>query len=267
MSEVKMHPPGAFSWFELGTTDDAGAKTFYADLFGWQPNDVAMDEQFSYTLLRIEDQDVAGLYGLMPEQRAQQVPPHWLSYVAVASVDEAVARAEALGGSVVTGPHDVFELGRMAVLQDPTGGVFALWEARQHIGAGRVNEAGTFCWAELGTHDPDAAEAFYTGLFGWGTSKQPMGEMGTYTSFLNGGQHTGGLFRLPPEAGATPPQWYVYFAVDDCDATVDSARALGATVAIPPSDVPGVGRFACMQDPQGAFFSVIRMNGPADGQG
>src|SRR5690606_27217788 len=132
--EVQTHAPGTFCWIELGTTDQDAARTFYSTLFDWEPNELPMDDGTTYTMLQLGGKDVAALYAMSPEQR-QEMPPNWLSYVTVASVDETVKQAHALGGELLTGPFDVFDAGRMAVLRDPMGGAFAVWQANQHIGA------------------------------------------------------------------------------------------------------------------------------------
>lgn len=259
MSEVHAYAPGTFSWIDLGTTDPDQAKRFYSELFGWEVNDMPMGDGTFYTMFQVGGRDVSALYGLSREQREQGVSPHWLSYVTVTSVDEAAARAGALGGTVLSGPHDVFDAGRMAVVQDPTGAPFALWQAGTHIGASRIGEPGTLCWNELATRDADAAEAFYTNLFAWSTKKENMGDLGTYTVFADGDRQAGGMYQLNGEMAGMPSHWTVYIAVDDCDARTERARALGADVRVPPMDIPNVGRFALLQDPQGAVFAIIKL--------
>lgn len=154
---------------------------------------------------------------------------------------------------------DVFDVGRMAVVQDPTGAVFALWQPGKHAGAGVVNVPNSFCWNELATPDTGKAGDFYTGLFGWGKNVQEMGPM-TYTSFTNGDRPAGGMYKPTPEMGEIPPNWLVYFAVDDADAKAQKASELGGKAIVPPSDIPGVGRFAVIQDPQGAVFGIIKLD-------
>jgi predicted enzyme related to lactoylglutathione lyase len=189
------------------------------------------------------------------------VPPHWLSYVSVASADESAAKAKSLGATLMKEPFDVFTLGRMAVVQDPTGAVFAIWQAGTQAGSGVVNVPNSFCWNELATPDPDKAGDFYSGLFGWGKNSQDMGGM-TYTSFINGDRPAGGMYKPTPEMGEMPPNWLVYFAVADADATATKAGELGATLLVPPSDIPGIGRFSVIQDPQGAVFGIIKLLNP-----
>lgn len=261
MQEVTKYDPGTFCWIELATSDSAAAKNFYSQLFGWETEDHSMGPDAFYTMLRINGKEVGGLYELMPEMKAQGVPPHWLSYVSVTSADESAEKAKAAGGTLLKEPFDVFSIGRMAVVQDPTGGVFALWQAGETPGAGAYNIPGTLCWNELGTNDTQKAGEFYSTLFGWTRETHQFGPM-EYTMFQNGDRGAGGMFKITPEMGPIPPHWLVYIAVDDCDATVQKAAELGASVMKPPDDIPGVGRFAILTDPQGAGFAVIKLDNP-----
>jgi predicted enzyme related to lactoylglutathione lyase len=258
MTIVTTHAPGTFCWADLGTPDAAAAKRFYTGLFGWKYEDMPMGEGADYTMFEVGGNWVAALYPQDPQQQSQGVPPHWLSYVAVESADRTSERTRGLGGTVLMDPFDVFEVGRMAVIQDPTGAVVALWEARTHPGAGLVGEPNSLCWTELNTGDPERAAAFYTGLLGWETEKQPMGDF-VYTYFKQGERRNGGMMQLTAEMGPIPPHWAVYFAVDDCDGRAARATGLGGKVLVPPTDVPDVGRFAVLQDPQGAAFAIVKL--------
>jgi predicted enzyme related to lactoylglutathione lyase len=261
MKEITAHAPGNFCWVELGTTDTEAAKKFYSALFAWGINDTPAGPEGVYTLLRIKDKDVAALYQLNEQQKSQGVPPHWLLYIAVADADESVKTAVALGGKTLLEPFDVMDLGRMALLQDPTGAAFALWQARKHIGVQLNNQPNTLCWSELATTNTDDAAAFYTKLFGWST-KAGDAAPDMYTEFINGGIPIGGMLQMPAEWGNVPSHWAPYFQVTDCDATVKQAQALGATIRVPPTDIPNVGRFAVIQDAQGAHFSIIKLDHP-----
>jgi uncharacterized protein len=159
------------------------------------------------------------------------------------------------------GPYDAAEHGRMAVVQDPNGAVFSVWEPKAHIGAQVVNEPGSFCWNELYTTDPQRAADFYSGLFGWKREARHM-DFGDYVIFEQGGRMTAGMMKIPKEWGPVPPHWLAYFAVDDCDRAVERAKAMGASATVEPMDVETVGRFALLRDPQGAAFAVIRLNTP-----
>jgi hypothetical protein len=117
---------------------------------------------------------------------------------------------------------------------------------------------GAFSWNELMTSDPARARAFYQGLFGWQLEDMDMGPEGTYTVIKTAdGEAIGGVMGMPPGAAGMPPAWGAYVTVEDADATVAKAEALGARVAVPPRDIPKVGRFAVIQDPQGATLAVI----------
>jgi predicted enzyme related to lactoylglutathione lyase len=257
MSIVERYTPGTFSYAELVTTDAASARAFYTGLFGWEVDEIPMGEHGSYYMFRRGPHVTAAMHQMGPEQAAA-FPPNWGSYVTVASVDESAARAAELGGAVLMAPFDVMDAGRMAVVRDPTGAVFSLWEARAHPGAQVLDEPGALCWNELATPDPDRAREFYTALFGWTTQEQDMGTM-TYTTFLRGGERAGGMYAITDEMEGMPPVWMVYFAVEDCDASTARASELGAQVHVTPADIPGVGRFAMMADPQGAMFSIITL--------
>jgi uncharacterized protein len=261
MQETPDYKPGTFCWVELGTTDGEAAKKFYTELFGWGFNDHPMGPDMVYTMLTLEGKDVGALYKMPSEMTSQGIPPNWMSYASVTSADESAAKAKELGGTLMKEPFDVMDVGRMAVVQDPTGAVFAIWQAGTHKGAGVVNVPNSLCWNELATPDTAKAGDFYAGLFGWDKDTRDMGGM-TYTSFTNGGRPAGGMYTPTPEMGAIPPNWLVYFAVDDTDAKLAKANELGATTIAPAMDIPSVGRFAVIQDPQGAVFGIIKLNGP-----
>lgn len=257
MAEVMQHVPGTFSWTELGTTDVEGAKPFYTGLFGWDTHDVPAGEAGTYTLCRLDGKDVAGLYRMSEEQLSQGVPPAWLSYVTVDDLDQRAGLAETLGGKLVAPPFDVMDTGRMALIQDPTGAMLALWQPGTHIGAHLINQPGCLTWNELLTTDAEKAARFYTALFGWETEVDESGPL-PYTTFLNRGTLSGGMLQMTEEWGSMPSHWMPYFAVADCDAAVARVQELGGRVSVPPTDIPA-GTFAVIQDPQGAVFSIIRL--------
>jgi predicted enzyme related to lactoylglutathione lyase len=256
--EVTSHAPGTFCWVDLATTDQKAAVSFYRGLFGWGVNDMPMGPGETYSMFQIGGKDVAAAATMRPEQRTQGVPPHWMSYVLVTSADDVARRATELGGKVLAQPFDVFDAGRMAVLQDPTAAPFSVWQPKTHIGAKIINQPNTLCWNELATRDTGAAERFYTKLFGW-TTKASSGVGVPYTEFLNQGKSFAGMMSLPPQAGDAPPFWMPYFAVTDCDKSASRAKELGAALMMPPTDIPKVGRFAVIRDPQGAHFAIIRL--------
>ena len=261
MSQITTHAPGTFCWVELGTTNVDAAKKFYSGLFGWEPTDTPAGETI-YTLLKLRGRDAGGLYALQKEQLAEGVPPNWLAYVAVASANDATSKATSLGAKSLMGPVDVMDFGRMSVLQDPAGAVFAVWQAKDHPGAGVRDEPGSISWSELLTRDTMAAGKFYSGLFGWTMKDISMQDM-TYTLFSKGSTQAAGMMSIRKEWGPMPSNWLTYFAVDDCDARADRAKRLGGKIGHPPTDVPGIGRFSVLQDPQGAFFAILQSSAGA----
>lgn len=263
MQETPDYAPGTFCWVELATSDNEAAKKFYSELFGWTFADNPMGPDMVYTMLKKDDKEVGALYKMMPEMKERGIPPHWMSYASTPNADDSVAKAELLGATIMQPAFDVMEHGRMAVIQDPTGAVFSLWQPKQHRGASLVNAAGSLCWNELMTTDTNKAGDFYTGLFGWGKDVQSFGPM-EYTMFTNEGRPTAGMLKITPEMGPIPPNWLIYFAVDDCDATVQKASELGANVMKPADDIPGIGRFAILTDPQGAAFAIIKLEAPPE---
>src|SRR5687768_17903349 len=134
--EINTAKPGSFCWFELATTDQAAAKKFYGGLFGWTANDVPMGPDAVYTMFELHGRNVGAAFTMDVDQRREGVPPHWKTSVAVANVDDTIAKSKTLGATVLAGPMDVAEYGRFAVLRDPTGAVLALWQAKQHQGVG-----------------------------------------------------------------------------------------------------------------------------------
>lgn len=255
MAEVKSHAPGAFCWIELGTTDQAAAKDFYSKLFGWTFRDDEMGPGMTYTTFLLNGNAAAACYRLDPAKMAG-VPPHWMPYFATADAAATARRAEQLGGSVKMPAFEVGNYGAMAVLADPQGGTFSVWQAKENTGLGVVNEPGAFCWGQLDTTDTAGAEAFYRALFGWGAKTGSDGGA-AYTEWLLGETPIGGMMAKPRESPG-PPHWLAYFAVADCDATAAKAASLGAKTYVPPSDIPGVGRFAVFADPQGAAFAIYK---------
>lgn len=263
MSERTELLPGSFCWPELASPDTTKAKQFFSGLFGWEGLDVPSSGG-TYTLLKLRGKDVGGLRAMMRAEREQGVPSHFLTYVSTASADASAAKAAELGGKVVMGPFDVEGIGRMAVVADPAGVVFALWEARGHIGAQLVGEESTLCWTELVTRAPDEAKAFYGGLFGW-TFRASSAATVEYFEIYRDDKPIGGLLPMKGEWwGDVPPHWMPYFLVTDCDAAVKRATELGGGAAVPTTEIPHVGKFAVLRDPTGAHFSVIAM---AEGAG
>jgi predicted enzyme related to lactoylglutathione lyase len=255
MADIDSLPPGSFCWPELSTTDQKGAVAFYRALFGWTVDEQPIGPTETYSMFQLRGRHVAAAYTRRAEEK--DVPPHWGSYIAVASADESVKKAKALGAQVFAEPFDVMEAGRMAVLQDPTGAVFHVWQPNTHAGARVLSEPGARCWTELSTRDTKAAEAFYTQLFGWVPKHSPPGSPMEYTEFSVAGRPSVGMMVMPKEMPAfVPAFWLPYFQVADVDASAEKAKSSGGKIQLPPMDIPGTGRFAMVTDPQGAEFAI-----------
>ena len=258
MAEFTAHAPGTFSWPELATTDQKAAVTFYRGLFGWDVNEVPLGPGETYSMFQMRGQEVGAACTQQPQEKQAGVPPHWNSYVTVKNVDDSAKKAQSLGGKMFMPPFDVMDAGRMAVLQDPTGAVFQVWEPKRSIGARILNEPGALCWTELTTSDTKAAEAFYTQLFGWVPKHAAPGSPMEYTEFSVGGTPSIGMMAKPAGMPAhIPSYWMPYFQVTNVDQSASKGKELGGKVMIGPQDIPGTGRFAILTDPQGAMFAIF----------
>ena len=254
MTEMKKYRPGDFCWTELATSDTNAAKKLYSNLFGWKANEMPTGpDQPPYIMMQINGKNVCAMY------ENKKAPTKWSSYVSVANVDESAKKAKSLGGKLKTEPFDVMDVGRMANVLDSQGAVFALWQPKRHIGAELINEPNTMCWNELMTNDIESARKFYSALFGWKLNISPQ-----YTEAAVGDINTAGMMQMDERMRGVSPYWAPYFAVTDTDGTTKKAKSSGARIHVKPTDIPEVGRFSVMSDPQGAIFSVIKLQ-PASG--
>lgn len=272
MPERDGYIPGVPCWIDTSQPDPESVLPFYGGLFGWEfENVMPAGSEGEYLVGRIRSGDVAAV-GSIPDG----APPMamWNTYIWVDSADETAAKARDAGGAVVMEPFDVMNAGRMAVLTDPEGAAFCVWQAKDHKGAKVVNEHGSLNFNGLATRDPEGAKTFYGAVFGWTTLALPSGWMWTlpgYGDHLE--QSSPGLREQMTQMGApegfidvvaavnpiaddepgTPAHWSVTFAVDDADATAAKARELGGEVLAGPFDAPWT-RMAVIKDPQGAVF-------------
>lgn len=254
MSEA--FPRGRFVWYELNTTDPSAATDFYSKLIGWGTEAHAVGDE-PYTMLTHGSGPFGGLATLSPEALDGGAVPHWLAYVATPDVDATAARTQALGGQVVTPPTDLPGAGRMAVLLDPQGAMFAVYksageEQGGHDGPAELQE---FSWHELVTSDETAAFEFYSQLFGWKVTEiMDMGELGPYRMFGRTELPLGGMCNKIPEMPVS--SWVLYVRIEDVDAGAERVKALGGSIMLGPMEVPGGDRIVQCQDPQGAIFAL-----------
>ena len=245
-------PRGRFVWHDLMTPDPDAAMKFYTSVIGWgtQP----WEGPQPYTMWTAGDTSVGGVMALPPEAGA---PPHWMGYISTENVDATTSAAKARGASVQVPPTDIPEVGRFAVLTDPQGASFAIFQPTEgSAGPSGAPKQGEFSWHELITTDVDAAFDFYQSLFGWEkTSAMDMGEMGVYQMFGLDGEPFGGLFKKSAEMPG-PPSWQHYVKVDDVKRIAAGMNSLGGQVINGPMEVPGGDWIANCVDPQGGMFSI-----------
>jgi len=251
-------PTGRFVWHELLTTDMEAAKKFYLPLTGWT-NAIWEGGGKPYTMWMTGNRGLGGIMTLPPEAQAQGAPPNWLAYIATPHVDTTVARSKEMGGEVVVDIMEIPTVGKVSILKDPQGAVFAVYTpASDPPGVDGPPEVGDFSWHELLTTDPGAALDFYSTLFGWEkTDAMDMGEMGIYQMYGRPGEGfpLGGIYRKPSELPA-PPHWLLYIKVPDMDRALDTVRSGGGKVLHGPEEVPGGDVVAQCMDPQGAAFAL-----------
>lgn len=257
MSERTSYPPGTPCWVELsGTPDIEASARFYAELLGWEMPELPNSAELGgYRRAKKGGRDVAGVSPRMQDGQ----PTAWATYVSVADAAATVARVGEAGGVMIAEPMDVQGLGTMAVFTDPAGAACGIWQPGSFPGAELVNETGAFGWNELGTRDTAAAKEFYGAVFGWGYEDEESERAGTYTIWKVGEAMVGGMLDMnalgmPAEV---PPNWLVYFGVEDADAAVEKVTSGGGTVMNSPIDIP-VGRFAVVADQFGATFAVMK---------
>jgi predicted enzyme related to lactoylglutathione lyase len=265
MSDRDAYPHGAPCWVDTLQPDPQAAARFYGELFGWAiegPGEMPGDPPGEYFVGRVRDRDVAGLGSAAPGGG-----PAWNTYIRVDSADAAAERACAAGGEVLVRPSDAPPAGRLAVLADPAGASFCIWEAADREGAQAINEPGAWAMSLLATGDPDGAMAFYRDVFGWETEGFDV----------DGGRFW--LWRLPGYVGGEPEQpvprdvvavmapvpagapaaWSVDFWVDDVDDVASRVASLGGSIATEPA-TSSIGRQATLTDPEGATFTVTRVS-------
>jgi uncharacterized protein len=248
MPEVhENQPEGTPTWMDLGVPDLDRAMEFYGSVFGWE-FDVGPEEYGRYTTCLLKGRRVAA----MSPQFDPSAGVFWNVYLATDDCDRTVEKAREAGGTVLVEPMDVMDQGRMAVVSDPVGAQFGLWQGRDHIGCEVVNEPGALVRNDLITPTPAPARAFYAEVFDFTLDSNPDLPEFDFT-FLRrpDGHEIGGILGDP---AAVTASWGTLFEVEDTDATVARVIAAGGT-STPPSDFV-YGRIAEVTDPFGARFSI-----------
>lgn len=240
-----------FVWFEYLSDDPKTAQSFFGELFNWTTHDVPMPGG-AYTMISAGGRTIGG-YGPRPEG----VPAStWISHLAVADAKATSAQVTSLGGKVMKDVFKVGDFGQMAIAIDPHGGAFVLWQPTKPE-AQPAPVDGSFVWNELSSADPEASVKFYRAIGGFGHDSMDMGgEYGTYHMLTSDGAPHAGIMKqsMPGQ----PHAWLPYVQVASADASVEKAKRLRATIVVPPSDIPNVGRFAILVDSQGAALGILQ---------
>jgi len=253
---------GSFIWYELMTTDPAGAKDFYDAVVGWN---VEAQSNFpnGYRMIGRSDGKFAG--GVLPlndEMQQHGARPTWLGYIYVDDVDASVVAIEKTGGKTYLQPFDIPNVGRVAMVTDPQGAPFYIMKpippandpnAKSDVFS--ATEQQRVGWNELSTSDPAAARGFYTEQFGWDDKEfMDMGEMGEYRFLDHGGTRIGALCGVMPGG---QPKWRYYFRVPSIGAAKSTAEQHGGTIHMGPHQVPTGDYIIIGSDPQGAEFALV----------
>lgn len=243
-------------WYELLTTDMKAAEAFYTPVVEWTVQPFEGSGQ-PYDTWIAKDGKAAG--GVMKVPEGMNWPPHWVFYVGTRTLEKTVADADRLGARAMSEVIAIPTVGRLRVMQDPQGAMFALFEptAQDDVPETPPTDGHT-AWHELYTTDAEAAMTFYTQLFGWKpTEAMDMGEMGKYHMFGRAFP-LGGMMNKTKEMAQMPSHWGLYFEVPDVDTAAARVTANGGQILNGPMDVPGGGRIVNCMDPQGAAFSLHR---------
>ncbi len=248
---------GRFVWYDLMTTDVEGAIAFYQQLTGWSTRPLP-SSRLPYTLWVNGETPIGGVMNKNSDPSMENVPAHWIAAVSTPDVDATVSRTRELGGTVRHEPMDTPDAGRYAVLADPQGAVFAVYQEPDPAPTPEegMPGVGMFSWRELATTDHDKAFDFYSKLFGWTLADTyDMGEMGNYLMFGAGKTMLGGMFTMTAEMGS-PPYWLYYVHIADINAALQQVEELGGKVLVGAMEVPGGDMIAQCLDPQGAAFAL-----------
>ncbi len=245
---------GKILWYELMTTDVAAAKAFYSELVGW--GSTTFEGSGEYEMMTVGDRPVCGVMPLPEEALGSDASPHFLAYFATADVDETTKKAVAAGAELLVPAMGIPDVGRLSVLRDPQGAVFAPYTPAEDEDLGAAPEVGDISWHELSVADHEKAWDFYHALFGWElTQDMDMGPAGNYRLFMAGPYDGGGMYNKSKEMPA-PPGWLYYIRVADLDEACERCKKLGGQVLNGPMEVPGGDRVAQCLDPQGAPFAL-----------
>lgn len=237
---------GRFVWHELVTPDSTAAHAFYAKAIGWKS--LPWEEDASYVMF-------AAPRGPIGATVAGDGSSHWLPYIGTGDIDRTVELAKQKGGAVLKGVDTLSSGSRHAILQDPYGAMFGVYESADQYGKITPAKTGEHSWHELMSTDHEAAFDFYAALFGWQKLRaHDMGPLGTYLIYGLNGTEYGGMMRVMD--GGPAPAWVSYVHVKDVNQTAKKVKSAGGQVINGPLEVPGGDWIVQAVDPQGALFAA-----------
>ena len=249
------HREGDFVWYDLLTEDLPKAERFYGDLFGWT---FAETEVPGYSLIEHRGRPIGGIVDTAT-RRSKLNESQWVSVLSIPDVDAAVETARNSGGTVHIRPTDLPGRGRLAIVSDPRGALFALLRTTTGDPPVREIEFGDWMWTELWTLEPETSAAFYTGLAGYDLEKRIILEDIEYDVFTLGGTPCAGLIPLPDDN--IRAHWLPYVRVEDAAALAKRVEDLGGRVLLDPSAGERRGSVAIVLDPTGAPLALQEWEG------
>ncbi len=248
-------PLGRICWYELLTTDTAGADEFYSSLLGWEVGKWQGDGP-EYHTWRNGGGEIGGLMELPEDAQAAGAPPHWMVYISTPDLEDTVNKSLEEGAKLCH-RFEIPEVGEIAIITDPGGTTFTAYQPSGFTpGHDGMPEIGEFAWHEIVATDRKAVFSFYSKVFGWHeTSRMEMGSPDNiYQMYGRGDQVLGGMMDIPKEVPV--PCWFLYVRVEDVQESAGRIEELGGIVTTQPMQVPGGGWILHAIDPQGAAFAL-----------
>lgn len=249
------HHVGKIDFIKLVTPDLAATEKFYSELFGWVFRSIAFGSM-EYSLATLNGQRVAGLiHKVAPQVQLRQ--PMWLALFAVSDVDATKKEVLEHGGKVLFEPRTFPGYGCEALLEDPQGAVFGILASSSGESPDFLAAPGELIWSSLVTNDPEAAAAFYKGLFDYRVLKLPIRENTRHLLFASGSYPRMGATPLSPGSDDGYPYWLHYFCVEDAVQMAEKAVALGGRIRVQPRIGWHGGKLAVVGDPMGAVLGLL----------
>lgn len=251
------HDPGRVIWHDLLTSDMEGSQRFYGGLFGWEfeelPLSLGVGQSSRYLLIRQEGQLIGGMVDVSRVDTNAN-SSQWVVLISVTDVDAATDAARQAGGQVLTPPTDLNERGRIAVVTDSFGALFAMLETRDGDPADREPGYGQFMWDEVWVPDIAAASEFYKQLAPYALVTEQ--ESGTnYKGLAVDGKPRVGVLQNPLQDDGLEPTWVSYIRVADMT-VLDEVAALGGEVLLDAQPRAIGGEVAIIRGPSGAGVAL-----------